>query len=92
MESSNQKRPKYGGRAKGVPNKVTTELRNILTDIIDDNRQTFLEKLKELNPRDFAIIYIQLCKLVLPTQINLDTPNEKSAIQLTIERLNAIKK
>lgn len=83
--------PKYGGRVKGTPNKVTAETRKILTDIISDNKEKFIEELSKLSGRDFAVVYLQMCKLILPTQIHVD-PGSKSSIQLTIERLNSIGK
>jgi hypothetical protein len=83
--------PKYGGRVKGTPNKMTTEAKKILTEIISENKEKFQEELAKLSGRDFAIVYLQMCKLILPTQINLGG-NAKSAVQQTIEQLNALKK
>ncbi|MFT4221478.1 DUF5681 domain-containing protein [Dysgonomonas sp.] len=56
------------GRPKGTPNKVTTELKTWIQELIDGNRATFEKDLKELEPKDRLLIIEKLMTYVLPRQ------------------------
>lgn len=57
---------KTGGRLKGTPNKTTTEIRQMLTDILSDNIDTLQSDLNALEPKERVKILMDLSRLVLP--------------------------
>ena len=57
---------KYGGRTKGTPNKITSELRRTLKHIVDDELQILQNNIKELLPKERLELLIKLLPYVLP--------------------------
>ena len=57
---------KSGGRQKGTPNKLTTEIRSVLKDIIDYEIDTIEERLLQLEPKERIELVIKLIPQVLP--------------------------
>jgi len=58
---------KTGGRTKGTPNKLTSEIRDRFKDILSDNLEQFQNDLNDLEPKERLKILIELTKFVLPT-------------------------
>ncbi len=73
--------PRYGGRAKGQPNKVTSTLRVFVKELLDDNREQIKKDLKskKLQPKDRLYFFEKLLNYALPKQqsttanVNLST-------------------
>ena len=57
---------KSGGRQKGTPNKLTTEIRSVLKDIIYYEIDTIEERLLQLEPKERIELVIKLIPQVLP--------------------------
>lgn len=57
---------KTGGRKAGQPNKLTTELREILGEIVRSEIEKLPELLQELEPRDRAAILEKFTSYVIP--------------------------
>jgi hypothetical protein len=57
---------KSGGREKGTPNKLTTEIRSVLKDIIYYEIDTIEERLLQLEPKERIELVIKLIPYVLP--------------------------
>ena len=57
-----------GGRAKGTPNKATTDLKKWVASILDSGRGRFVESLNELEPSEYVRLYTGLLNYVLPKQ------------------------
>lgn len=55
------------GRKKNVANRNTAVLKELITDTIQDNYSTFLERLNALNDKEYINAYISLLRYVLPT-------------------------
>lgn len=55
------------GRPKGVPNKVTGDLRQWITNFIDDNRAQIQKDWQALDPKDRIVLFEKLLKYALPT-------------------------
>ncbi len=55
------------GRKKNVANRNTAVLKELITDTIQDNYSTFLERLNALNDKEYINAYISLLRCVLPT-------------------------
>lgn len=56
------------GRPKGVPNKMTTEVRQWLSLLIDKNRKQVEKDLKELEPKERLQMLEKLMQYVIPKQ------------------------
>lgn len=55
------------GRPKGVPNKITTDLRQWINNFIDQNREQIQNDWRELEPKERIIMFEKLLKYSLPT-------------------------
>ena len=58
---------KYGGRKKGTPNIVTSEIREKFTLLVDNNLDRLQEDIDALQPRERLKMIIELSKFVIPT-------------------------
>lgn len=57
---------KTGGRTKGTPNKVTEDLREKVSHILESQYETILKDLNKLEPKDRINIWIKLLEYALP--------------------------
>ena len=62
------KRRKTGGRVQGTPNRLTSELKEWITDLINDNKEQFTSDLQEVDPEKRLAILERLFQYVLPKQ------------------------
>lgn len=82
--------PKSGGRTAGTPNKIGKDLRPLLEKEVEALIPEINQIWTELSSVEKARFLPALLRLVMPNQVELSSPNGKSAIQLTIERLNQL--
>ena len=70
-----EKKQKTGGREKGTPNKVTTELRVRIADLIDVHFDTLIDDIAQLEPKERIAAMIKLFEYSLPKlqRVELDT-------------------
>jgi hypothetical protein len=62
------KRPKYGGRVKGSPNLITSEIRQQFQNIIENNLQQINKDLKAIeDPAQRVRLLLDLAKFVIPS-------------------------
>ncbi len=66
MKETTTKRLKTGGRAKGTPNKVTTEIREFYKELIENNLEQLESDLIELTPKERIEVLIKLSEYVIP--------------------------
>ena len=59
---------KTGGRVKGTPNRVTSNTKEWVSDLLHDNRDRFKKALRCMQPSEYARTYINLLGFVLPKQ------------------------
>lgn len=66
------------GRPKGAPNKVTTELRQWVSNLIDNNRTQIEQDLMSVEPDKRLVMLEKLMQYVLPKQQQIveDKSNE----------------
>lgn len=64
----NDGRGRMGGRAKGTPNKATTDLREWIKALVDDNRAQIVKDLKTLEPRERLQFIEKLLRYVVPQE------------------------
>lgn len=67
-----KKRKKYGGRKKGTPNLITTELRQRISDLIDNNFDQLQTDIDKLEPKERVETIIKLFEYSLPKLQRLD--------------------
>lgn len=64
----NDGKGRLGGRAKGTPNKATTDLKTWVSSILDDGRNKFVASLDKLEPSEFIRVFTSLLNYALPKQ------------------------
>lgn len=88
----NDGRGRIGGRSKGTPNKVTSTIKDWISQIIDDNREQVEKDLRKLSPKDRLQMFEKLMQYVIPKQqsvradIDLSKLSE-TQIDLIVEEL-----
>lgn len=75
------------GRPKGVPNKVTSELKIWIQELIDGNRKKFETDLKELDSKDRLMILEKLMQYVVPKQQSISVEAQIAAEYSELEKL-----
>jgi hypothetical protein len=79
--------PKTGGRAKGTPNKVTTDLRTWINELLDNSRERLETDLNALEPKDRLIILEKLMQYVIPKQQSVSIDAQIQAEYACLEKL-----
>lgn len=64
----NDGKGRLGGRAKGTPNKITSDVRQWVASILDGGRERFADSLNNLDSLEFVRVYSSLLNYVLPKQ------------------------
>lgn len=86
MEKGKTNNP--NGRPKGKPNKITQDVRQWLSTVIDKNRRQIERDLKALEPKDRLQMLEKLMQYVIPKQ--QATTVEIDYSKMSEEQLNAI--
>lgn len=68
MAAFEKGREKTGGRAKGTPNKTTTDLKDWVFRLLQRNLKQIEKDLKELDAKERLILFEKLLRYVLPRQ------------------------
>lgn len=68
---ANDGRGRLGGRAKGTPNKSTSDLKQWLSEVLNENRNQFERDLKSLLPEERIKVLSGLFNYVIPKQQSL---------------------
>jgi hypothetical protein len=79
---------KTGGRGKGTPNKVTTDLRTWINDLLDSNRQQIAKDIKQLEPQQRVMIFEKLLSYAVPKMQSVEAKIDLN--RLTDEQLDTI--
>jgi hypothetical protein len=67
---------KTGGRTKGTPNKITSELRTWIVDVLNNNRATFETDLQRLDPPQRVLIFEKLLSYAVPKMQSVEAVKE----------------
>ena len=90
MDDKNR-RQKTGGRQKGTPNKITTDIRQRYRDFIVENFEAFESAWREVeDPKDKADLYIKASKFVVPALQSVDmnaSMDKDKSIEAELEKL-----
>ncbi len=60
--------PKTGGRKAGTPNKITSTVKDWISQLIDENRNQIEKDIKKLSPKDRLQVFEKLMQYVIPKQ------------------------
>lgn len=74
--NKNDGKGRLGGRAKGTPNKITTDLKEWITEILKSGKELFAEHLNSLEPREYVKVYVGLLNYVVPKQQSVSVDAE----------------
>ena len=55
------------GRARGVPNRITTQMRETMHDLFLANKDKMQEKLNQLDAKDWMHFFVKLMPYFMPT-------------------------
>ena len=86
MEKGKTNNP--NGRPKGTPNKITQDMRQWLSTVIDKNRRQMERDLKALKPKERLQMLEKLMQYVIPKQQAVKA--EVDFATLTDDQLNTI--
>ena len=86
MEKGKTNNP--NGRPKGTPNKITQDMRQWLSTVIDKNRRQIERDLKALEPKERLQMLEKLMQYVIPKQQAVSAEVDFST--LTDDQLNTI--
>lgn len=64
----NDGKGRIGGRAKGTPNKMSSTVKDWISQLIDDNRVQIEKDIKKLSPKDRLQMFEKLMQYVVPKQ------------------------
>lgn len=77
---------KFGARQNGTPNKLTSELRAVLKDLIHEELEILQERMDHLDPKERLEVLVKLLLYVLPkvspASHTTDEPFEFGSIQI----------
>lgn len=85
---------KSGGRIKGTPNKVTSQLREKISLLLENQFETFETELNNMKPKDKFEILVKLIPYVIPKQLETTNYNETELnldIEVTPEKIKELK-
>lgn len=72
------------GRPKGATNKNTRDLKEFITDFLNDKAYEIPEIWNSMDDKDRASLYLHLCRLVLPKPTDESQPTDKNFEPVTI--------
>ena len=87
---------KTGGRQYGTPNKVTTDLRTFINELLDSNRRQIIEDMKKLEPQQRITIFERLLSYAVPkmqsveAKIDLNSISDEQLDRIIVELTNNI--
>ena len=81
---------KTGGRKKGTPNKITTDLKTWLSGLLDNNRQQFEKDLKKLEPHQRISVMEKLLSYAIPKMQSVEAQIDTRLEILTDEQIDII--
>lgn len=87
-----ERRKKTGGRQKGTPNKTTTQIKEMIVDLVGTQMEKWpkeLEKMMRENPAEAMRITGRLIDYVLPKQTKMELEGElKHKIDKIVVNIN----
>jgi len=72
---------KYGGREKGVSNKVTSDVRERFQMLVEGNLEQLQDDFEQLKPAERVKFTLEMAKFCLPTLKSIDYVGEIKVIE-----------
>jgi len=85
--SRNKGTQKTGGRQSGTPNRVTSDLRTCIKQLVTDNFEQIKTDFAELEPKDRLIIFERLLQYLIPKIKESEKPEENKIQSEFMKRL-----
>ena len=84
-----KKKTPGSGRAKGTPNKLTRERREMVNQFFDQNLSTFQKAYKNLKPAQQCKIFVEMMKYTVPalSSVSLNTDQKDVSINESLRLL-----
>lgn len=76
------KKPKTGGRKKGTPNKVSTDVRQVLRELVQSEINTLQDAFNDLTPDKRVEYLIKLLAYVVPKPLAEINPPDNNKIEV----------
>jgi len=64
------------GRPKGVPNKISRDIKGFLKEVVEMNMSKIKKDIKELEPKDRLLILEKFMQYIIPKQKTVDITGE----------------
>jgi len=80
------------GRPVGSVNKISTEVKKAVSNILEDNIQEFYSRMNNLSDADYCKTYLQLIRFVLPTMRSIDAPTTENNLPFSKVEIEILKK
>ena len=84
------KRPKYGGRKAGTPNKTTGITRSLINQIAEGMLDQVMKDLAELEPKDRVHVFIKLCEFNVSKPQSIDLSVAPETMKTIEDRLSQL--
>ena len=68
------------GRAKGIPNKTTTEIKEAFQMLLEDNLPTLQRDISSLEPKERVKFMLDLASFIIPKMKSVDLKDKKETI------------
>jgi len=72
---------KTGGRAKGTQNKVTTDLKTWIQELLDENRDQIKTDLTKLEPYQRVVLFEKLLSYTVPKMQSVEAKVEDKQVR-----------
>ena len=72
---------KYGGREKGVSNKVTSDVRERFQMLVEGNLEQLQDDFEQLKPAERVKFTLEMAKFCLPTLKSIDYVGEIKVVE-----------
>ena len=66
------------GRAKGIPNKTTTEIKEAFQMLLEDNLPTLQRDISSLEPKERVKFMLELASFIIPKMKSVDLKADKA--------------
>ena len=66
------------GRAKGIPNKTTTEIKEAFQMLLEDNLPTLKRDISSLEPKERVKFMLDLASFIIPKMKAIDVKSENT--------------
>ena len=78
------KNAKYGGRKIGTPNKVSQELKEVLSEYSLSEFQFLIENIESLSLANRVLLFTKILPYVLPKQLEVEAHQKETSVPIIL--------